>query len=196
LEAERLIQSKLDDLKPRDRILRTALILFNELGSHKTGVDLIIAESGVAKMTFFRQFKSKSQLIAEILMIQDEASFALLEKHTLSAKDSYEKILKLFDALKEWFEQPQFNGCPFIRGLYDYSSESDELEIVKVVGDHFNRLEKFVEQLVLPLKIKNKKNLTKKILALYAGAIVMAQATKSTESATLAKEQVRALITM
>ena len=51
----------------RERILQTALKLFYENGIRATGIDRIIAESGVAKMSFYRYFPSKTDLVAEYL---------------------------------------------------------------------------------------------------------------------------------
>ena len=54
-------------LSARDRILQTASRLFYREGLRATGIDRIIAESGVAKMSFYRSFASKNDLIAEFL---------------------------------------------------------------------------------------------------------------------------------
>ena len=51
----------------RDRILNTALRLFYRDGVRATGIDRIIAESGVAKMSFYRHFPSKNDLIRTFL---------------------------------------------------------------------------------------------------------------------------------
>lgn len=194
MDATQLQQANLEDLKPRERILKTALDLFNELGPNKTGTDLIIEKSGVAKMTFFRQFKTKNQLIAEILKIKDDESIELLKKFSLdSKKEGIEKALGIFDGLKAWFSQPNFNGCPFIRGLYDFPFD-DEKEIVKNVDSHFERINKLIDQLLAPLKLKDHKEIAAQFQTLMMGAIVMAQTTKSNKAAVLAKEQARQLL--
>ena len=51
----------------RDRILRTAHDLFYRDGIRATGIDRVIAESGVAKLTFYRHFPSKNDLIRAYL---------------------------------------------------------------------------------------------------------------------------------
>ncbi|MBI3311475.1 MAG: helix-turn-helix transcriptional regulator, partial [Serratia liquefaciens] len=43
-------------LPPRQRILLTAHNLFYRDGVRATGIDRIISESGVAKVTFYRHF--------------------------------------------------------------------------------------------------------------------------------------------
>jgi len=51
----------------RDRILETAQRLFYRHGIRAVGVDRIIAESGVAKMSFYRHFPSKRDLVIAFL---------------------------------------------------------------------------------------------------------------------------------
>ena len=47
----------------RDELVETALRLFYTQGFNATGIDKILAESGVAKMTMYKHFKSKDELI-------------------------------------------------------------------------------------------------------------------------------------
>ena len=56
----------------RSRILDTATRLFYAHGLRAVGVDTIIAESGVAKATFYKHFPAKDDLIAAYLDVVDE----------------------------------------------------------------------------------------------------------------------------
>ena len=51
----------------RERILETAYELFSRHGIRAVGVDTIIATSGVAKMSLYRHFSSKDELVLEFL---------------------------------------------------------------------------------------------------------------------------------
>ncbi len=51
----------------RERILDTAYELFSRHGTRAVGVDRIIAEAGTAKMTLYRNFASKEELIVAFL---------------------------------------------------------------------------------------------------------------------------------
>src|SRR5260370_5400047 len=48
--------------EPAMRLVLTAARLFNEHGIHATGIDRIIAEAGVARMTFYKHLGSKEGL--------------------------------------------------------------------------------------------------------------------------------------
>ena len=56
----------------RDHLVETAIRLFNRDGFHATGIDTILSEAGVAKMTLYKHFKSKDDLIVAALRRRDE----------------------------------------------------------------------------------------------------------------------------
>ncbi|CAI9403816.1 HTH-type transcriptional repressor KstR2 [Pleomorphomonas sp. T1.2MG-36] len=53
--------------RPRERIIDTAQLLFRKHGIRGVGVDAIAEEAGTNKMTLYRHFGSKDELIAECL---------------------------------------------------------------------------------------------------------------------------------
>ena len=164
-------------LSARDKILRTAIILFNEHGVHTTGVDKIIADSAVAKMTFYKHFPSKNDLINAYLDYRDKAQFERLERHTIKkTNDPRLQILGIFDALDEWFGESDYKGCAFTRGLADFG-DSPESEAFKSVQRHFAKWQDFV---ATPLKalmpIKKMKTVLPQIMSLIVGSIVLENA--------------------
>ena len=99
---------------PRERILLAAHDLFYRDGIRATGVDRVIAESGVAKVTFYRQFPSKDDLILAFLDHRHERWMAwfvdALARHggTLAA---------VVPALGEWFRGKDYRGCAFLNSV-------------------------------------------------------------------------------
>ncbi len=55
----------------RQRILDTASTLFYERGVRAVGVDLVVSESGVAKTSLYRHFRTKDDLIVAFLERED-----------------------------------------------------------------------------------------------------------------------------
>jgi AcrR family transcriptional regulator len=99
----------------RQRILETADRLFYAEGVRAVGIDRIIAESGVAKMTLYSHFRSKDDLILAVLRYREEQFMGWfgesMERHVAAGAS---RLAALFAALKEWFETPTFRGCAFI----------------------------------------------------------------------------------
>ncbi|CCD40212.1 Transcriptional regulator, TetR family [Candidatus Paraburkholderia kirkii UZHbot1] len=103
-------------LSPDARILHTAHDFFYRDGIRTTGIDRMIAESGVAKKTFYRYFPSKDDLIVAFLDYRHEVWMAwfrdALQRHSgaLSA---------LVPALAEWFGSEAYRGCAFINSVVE-----------------------------------------------------------------------------
>ena len=62
----------------RDHLVDTAAALFQRDGFHATGIDTILAEAGVAKMTLYNHFKSKDELIVAALEVEGARYIAWL----------------------------------------------------------------------------------------------------------------------
>ena len=187
--------AKLNGLPPRERILRVALELFYRHGVNSVGVDRIIAESGVAKMTFYRHFPTKCKLIAEYLRHKDKGWQELLDAYAGDeAKPARERLLAIFDALKAAIECPDFHGCAFTKALAEFGPERDEPEIRARVDRHFSDLETFVARLLKEIRPRDVKRLTQPLVSLICGTIVVAQATGKTDVAAKNKEVAKALL--
>jgi AcrR family transcriptional regulator len=99
----------------RDRILDTAFRLFYARGLRAVGVDTIIAESGVAKATFYRHFPAKDDLILAYLDKVDRVWTGQLQEAAQAAgPDPADQLVGLFDALSTACRSPGYRGCAFI----------------------------------------------------------------------------------
>src|SRR5262249_50952177 len=108
------MRRKRETSEARQRILETADHLFYQDGVRAVGIDRIIAEAGVAKMSLYKHFPSKDDLILAVLKHREERVLAFfrsgMERHSKKAKNP---LLAFFAALKDFFESPGFRGCPF-----------------------------------------------------------------------------------
>src|SRR3569833_1087186 len=95
----------------RERILYTAHELFYRDGVRATGIDRVIAESGVTKVTFYRHFPSKNDLIRAYLAYRHTRWMAwftdALARHGGGAG-------AIVPAVEEWFRDARYRGCAFI----------------------------------------------------------------------------------
>lgn len=101
-------------MRAKERILETATTLFYKYGVNATGIDLIIAEAGIAKATLYNNFDSKEELVAKYL-----------EKLRVSFQDDLNRSVQArgrslsipFDLLEATVVEGEFFGCPFTNAL-------------------------------------------------------------------------------
>ena len=105
----------------RERILDTAYELFSRHGTRAVGVDRIIAECGIAKMTLYRNFPSKDDLILAFLERRDELwTRAWLQAEAQrSGANPAQRLLAIFDTFESWFAREDFEGCTFINVMLE-----------------------------------------------------------------------------
>ena len=182
-------------LAPRDRILKTASDLFYRFSIHTVGVDRIIAESGVAKMTFYKHFPSKADLIATYLRLKSAVWFQMLATATEKAGLSpLERVLAIFDALEESFRSPSFRGCPFVKGLAEFGPDANSPDVQALIAAYFKGLHEFVASLVVPLALSRPEQAVLQILSLIQGSIVIAQSTRDPTVAEASRDAARSLL--
>lgn len=99
----------------RRRIVETADRLFYEAGIRAVGIDRIIAEAGVAKMSLYKHFPSKDDLILAVLEHREQTVLAFFEERMSQHRRRIKDPLRVFfAALRDWVETPSFRGCAFI----------------------------------------------------------------------------------
>src|SRR5512133_2902266 len=103
-----------EETKPKDKLFETAARLFYQHGYRAVGVDTIAAESGIGKMTLYRHYPSKDDLIVAFLQDSDQAFWEYFEQSTQAAPSAREKLLAFFTALQAYTLSPECYGCPFI----------------------------------------------------------------------------------
>src|SRR5690625_1040197 len=102
----------------RDLIVEEASRLFYQRGTG-IGVDTLVDEIGVAKMTLYKHFPTKDDLIIACLRFVD-ARYRDRLRGGLAAKSSAtEKVLGIFDSLRDWFGTPSFRGCAFVNATVE-----------------------------------------------------------------------------
>src|ERR1051325_3793549 len=158
---------------PRDRILQTAAELFYRHGIHSVGIDRIIAESGVAKMTFYRHFPSKVRLIEEYLAQNEQKWQNLLAQVTGKAETPTEKLLAIFDGLECAIKNPGFCGCPFIKALAEFGPERNEPEVRTLIARHFSQIEEVIIPLLKQARPKDSKKMLPALMSLITGTVVV-----------------------
>ncbi|MFD1627503.1 TetR/AcrR family transcriptional regulator [Azospirillum griseum] len=98
----------------RDRILDTAAELFYRDGIRAVGIDTVIARSGVAKMSLYRNFASKDDLVCAYLERSAQGYARWWQRMAERHPDNPKALLKgVFVSIGHWIAHPDFRGCPF-----------------------------------------------------------------------------------
>ena len=109
----------------RRRVLETADRLFYAEGIHAVGIDRIIAEAGVAKMTLYNHFASKDDLIVAVLEHRERVVLDWFGGEIDKRRKKGVKPLDAFFAtFKAWLKGPDFRGCAFINASVELADPS------------------------------------------------------------------------
>jgi AcrR family transcriptional regulator len=104
----------------KEKLFQTAARLFYQHGYRAIGVDTIAAESGVGKMTLYRHYPSKDDLIIAFLQDSNEEFWANFEQIIQDAATPREKLLAFFESLQNYALSSACYGCPFINVATEY----------------------------------------------------------------------------
>lgn len=105
---------------PKEQLLETAALLFFQKGYRAIGVDTITAHSGIGKMTLYRHYKSKDDLIVAYLQESNTRFWVEFENATRGAASAREKLVAFFRALAGYITSPECFGCPFLNIVTEY----------------------------------------------------------------------------
>lgn len=172
---------ELKDQPARERILLTAHGLFYRDGIRATGVDRVIAESGVAKVTFYRHFPSKNELIQAFLTYRHERWMDWFTEALRRHGTEHHGMDALVPVLREWFEDEGFRGCAFINCVVELGGSQPE--VIDIARRHKERMTEVVADL-LPSS-KNCRLDAQAVALAIDGAIVHAQYARSPDGALL-----------
>ena len=179
--------SEKKNLPARERILLTAHDIFYQEGIRATGIDRLIAESGVTKVTFYRHFPSKKDLILEYLEYRHSYWMTwfvdALQRHGNSAK-------AILPALSEWFGDAHFRGCAFINSVAELGGNMPE--VVEISQRHKQEMTAAIAKL-LPHSRGRLKDAQAVALAID-GAIIRSQFDQAPGSALSALEKLLKLL--
>ncbi|UTW59007.1 TetR family transcriptional regulator [Kordiimonas sp. SCSIO 12603] len=177
----------------RDELVQKALKVFYQEGFHATGMDKLVAETKISKTSMYKHFRTKEDLILATLRLRDEQfrNFMIRRAQELSSTPE-EEILAVFDALSEWFKEDKFKSCMFIKASSEY--QNPEHPIHAVSAEHKRLIKVYFKELADKAGLKHTEELSRKILLLKEGAIVIAHLHRDIDPSIDAKEAVKALI--
>jgi AcrR family transcriptional regulator len=153
----------------RDRILAAANDLFYREGIRAIGIDTVIERAGVAKMSLYRAFPSKNDLIAAFLEMRDKMYWdwwdGVMARHPGEPR---RQLHALFETVAKRTSGPQYRGCPFVNMSVEFPDSTHPGRLV--VARHMEELRRRVAALVEGLGLAQPKPLTDQLMLLLEGA--------------------------
>jgi AcrR family transcriptional regulator len=162
-----------DDESARGRLLNAATHLFCKNGINATGIDAIIDEAGTAKTTLYKLFGSKTNLVHAVLENEGkqwrEWFIGAIEA---GGGDPQTKLTRIFPALKSWFAEERFYGCPFINAVAEH--DKDQKQFRNIALRHKKVVLAHIEKLAAEMGAVEPASLAHQLALLIDGAIVAA----------------------
>ncbi|MCR9242432.1 MAG: TetR family transcriptional regulator [Rhodobiaceae bacterium] len=155
----------------RDHLIETAQSLFAREGFKGVAVDRLIAEAGVAKMTLYKGFRTKDELILETLKRRDtHLRNWFMREVTAATTGPEDRLLTCFDVLEIWCDRPDFNGCYFVSALTEYSDEAHPAH--RAAKEHKRLMLDHIIDLCKATDIADPEDLARDLRLLMEGATV------------------------
>lgn len=187
------MQPKRETSEARKRILETADRLFYQDGLRAVGIDRIVAEAGVAKMSLYKHFPSKDDLILAVLKYREESVLEFfrssMERHGRKMKNP---LRAFFAALKDMFGSPGFRGCPFQNAAVELADPKHPG--TEFVRGHKQRFSEFLRGLVEEVVGKGGAKVAPAVSVLVEGAIVTAVVQGNPDAADVACDAAMKLV--
>jgi AcrR family transcriptional regulator len=158
----------------RERVSRAAYELFSREGVRTVGVDAVIARAGTAKMTLYRNFPSKDDLILDFLRRREQ----LWTRDWLEAESQRrggtprDRLLAIFDVFSEWFSRTDFEGCSFLTTMIEVNDR--EHPVHQAAVGHLANIRGYIESLAADAGIRDADAFARKWHILMKGSIMAA----------------------
>lgn len=162
----------------KERILHVASELFYQEGIRAVGIDRIIAESGVAKASFYRHFATKDDLIVAFLEQRLPRSLVRIEEARLRfPHHPLEQLRFLLHSVAERMKEPDFRGCPYMNTAVEFPDNEHPAHAAAI--ECRGHIWSEIKQMAAEAGAKDPDALTSQLEMLHSGAIMMAYMKKS-----------------
>ncbi|MGR3661651.1 MAG: TetR/AcrR family transcriptional regulator [Paracoccaceae bacterium] len=166
----------------RDELVQKALPIFYRNGFHATGMDRLAAETGISKTSMYNHFRTKEDLILAVLRLRDDNFRNWLYRRMEELGETpAEQLIAMFDALGEWFAEPDYRGCMFIKASAEYQDTDDPIHAQ--AAEHKRLLFNHICDLANRAGASDPAALARQLLLLKDGACVTAHLRHSEDPA-------------
>jgi AcrR family transcriptional regulator len=177
----------------RERILAAASRLFYQEGIRAIGIDTVIAESGVAKATFYRTFDSKDALIEAFVAERDRLFWiwwdTTVKKH---GDDPCALLDALLVGVARQIKQADYRGCPFLNTATEFPDNTHPGPVVARANK--DELRTRLTALCTRIGVTNPERVGAQLFLLINGAYAAGQMASDTDLPSTLVEAAHSLI--
>lgn len=157
-----------------ERLGRAAYELFAARGVRDVGVDTVIARAGTAKMTLYRNFPSKDDLILDFLRRREllwTQQWLQYESRRRGERPQ-DQLLAIFDLFSEWFARPDFEGCSFLTTMLEINDETSP--VFKASVEYLAHIRAYLRELAEAAGVADPVRFSRQWHVLMKGSIMAA----------------------
>lgn len=155
----------------RERILEAATELFYANGLRAVSADRIVAQVGITKVTFYRHFPTKEDLI--VAYLERRAAWerdAVAGARSAAPGDPAAALRMIVEGIGQESCSPGFRGCPFINAAAEYAEPDHPVRIV--VDVHRRWFKHAIEEFLVALGVSDTSRVADQLVLLRDGAMV------------------------
>lgn len=155
----------------RERLIEAANELFYAHGLRAVSVDKVIDRAGTTKVTFYRHFQSKDDLIVAYLEYRAALERDGVEAAIVHGDGDVDATLRLISGHTGTMAcTPGFRGCPFINAAAEYPDRDSPVR--QVVDTHRDWWTSAFERLAAPLGLADAAAAADDLMLLRDGVMV------------------------
>ena len=159
--------------RSRESIAVAASNLFYRFGFQAVGVDRIVEESGISKMTLYRYFPSKDDLIVEYLNRSAEEFWHWFDEGLAAVDDPLDQIVAVFDRLEDRCRSARFVGCTFQSVAAEFPDRDHPAN--RVAREHKELLRDRFEALLQEADVSDPRTTANQLMLIMEGALASAR---------------------
>ena len=155
----------------RDALVAAATELFYAEGLRAVSVDKVIEKAGTTKVTFYRHFKSKDDLVVAYLELRAQQERDGILHAIEAANGDPDRVFQaLAGQLGDFACLQGFRGCPFINAAAEYPDPDSSVR--RVVDAHRSWCKDAYRTIVEPLRLDDAQGVADDLMLIRDGAMV------------------------
>jgi AcrR family transcriptional regulator len=176
----------------RERILASAIRLFYAQGPRGVGVDTVIADSGVAKATFYKHYPRKEDLVLAYLDTLHDVWFnALRASARAGGPNVRDQLIAMFDAVRDEYHREGYRGCAQLNAAAEATTGS---QVQARTLENRNVVRAWVTDMCRRAGAADADLLAGQLLLVLEGALAAGVSDLDPEAPTAAKSAARILV--